>query len=110
MNTAACLNSTDFEWFDAAEAATQQRQSGKVCALSSVAEWIGQIQTLWANGAESRLELASLISSIRNHRAQSRDDGKFSGCFGYLKIFLLFAGLPASASLHNGFDPFPSAR
>src|SRR5438046_7641205 len=42
--------------------------------------------------------------------AQSRDDGKFSGCFGYLKIFLLFAGLPASASLHNGFDPFPSAR
>jgi len=74
VNTAACLNSTDFEWFDAAEAATQQRQSGKVCALSSVAEWIGQIQTLWANGAESRLELASLISSIRNHLRQRRGD------------------------------------
>src|SRR5437016_10414224 len=74
MNTAGCLNSTDFEWFDAAEAVTQQRQSGKVCALSSVAEWIGQIQTLWANGAESRLELASLLSTIRNHLRKRRGD------------------------------------
>src|SRR5436190_14834728 len=74
MNTAACLNSTDFKWFDTTEAAIQRRQSGKVCALSSVAEWIGQILTLWADGAESRLELASLISTIRNHLRQRRGD------------------------------------
>src|SRR5437773_4890183 len=57
-----------------AEAATQQRPSGEMSGLSSVAEWIGQIQTLWANGAESRLELASLISTIRNHLRQRRGD------------------------------------
>ena len=57
-----------------AEAATQQQQSGEMSGLSSVAEWIGQIQTLWANGAESRLELASLISTIRNHLRQRRGD------------------------------------
>ena len=75
MNTAACrLNSMDFEWFDTAEAATQLRQPGEMSGLSSVAEWIGQIQTLWANGAESRLELASLISTIRNHLRQRRGD------------------------------------
>src|SRR5881396_1500633 len=56
------------------EAATQQRPSGEMSGLSSVAEWIGQIQTLWANGAESRLELASLISTIRNHLRQRRGD------------------------------------
>jgi hypothetical protein len=72
MNTAACLNSMDFDWFDATEAATQQRQSGEMDGLPSVAEWIEQIQTLWTNGAESRLELASLISTIRNHLRQRR--------------------------------------
>src|SRR5437667_2965126 len=56
------------------EAATQQRQSVEMSGLPSVAEWIGQIQTLWANGAESRLELASLISAIRNHLRQARGD------------------------------------
>src|SRR6266516_5804399 len=73
MNTAACrLNSMDFEWFDTAEAATHLRQRGEMSGLSCVEEWIGQIQTLWANGAESRLELASLISTIRNHLRQRR--------------------------------------
>jgi len=42
------------------EAATQQRQSVEMSGLPSVAQWIGQIQTLWANGAESRLELVSV--------------------------------------------------
>src|SRR6266516_875036 len=67
MNTVACLNSMDFDSFDTTEAVTQQRQSGEMSGLSSVADWIGQIQTLWANGVESRLELASLLSTIRNH-------------------------------------------
>src|SRR5205814_1631321 len=57
-----------------AEAATQQRQPGEMSGLSSVAEWIGHIQALWATGAESRLELASLISTIRNHLRQRRGD------------------------------------
>src|SRR6266516_7882078 len=75
MNTAACrLNSMDFEWFDTAEAATQQRQPFEMSGLPSVAEWIEHIQALWANGAESRLELASLISTIRNHMRQRRGD------------------------------------
>src|SRR6266511_6321019 len=54
----------------------QSRSQAKCRALSSVvvAEWIEQIQTLWANGAESRLELASLISTIRNHLRQRRGD------------------------------------
>ena len=67
MNTVACLNSMDFDSFDTTEAVTQQRQLGEMSGLSSVADWIGQIQTLWANGVESRLELASLLSTIRNH-------------------------------------------
>jgi hypothetical protein len=71
MNTVACLNSMDFDSFDTTEAATQKPQVRRN-GLSSVAEWIGQIQTLWANGAESRLELASLISTIRNHLRQRR--------------------------------------
>ncbi len=50
----------------------QTRSQAKCRGLSSVAEWIGQIQTLWANGAESRLELASLLSTIRNHLRQRR--------------------------------------
>ena len=62
------------QWFDTAEAATQQRQTRQVSAPCSVAEWIEQIQMLWANGAESRLELASLISTIRNHLRQRRGD------------------------------------
>ncbi len=57
-----------------AEAATRQRQSGEMCALSPVAEWIRQIQRLWVNGAESRLELASLFYTIRNHLRQRRGD------------------------------------
>ena len=52
----------------------QSRSQAKWRGLSSVAEWIEQIQTLWANGAESRLELASLISTIRNHLRQRRGD------------------------------------
>ncbi len=56
------------------EAATQQRQSVEMSGLPSVAQWIGQIQTLWGNGAESRLELASLLSTIRNHLRQRRGD------------------------------------
>jgi hypothetical protein len=71
MNTVACLNSMDFDWFDTPEPATQQPQVRRN-GLPSVAEWIGQIQTLWANGAESRLELASLMSTIRNHLRQRR--------------------------------------
>ena len=74
MNTAACLNSLDFEWFDTAEAAIQLRHPGEMSGPSSVAEWIEQIQTLWANGAASRLELASLMSAIRNHLRQRRGD------------------------------------
>src|SRR5438309_2208247 len=75
MNIAARrLNSMHIEWFETAEAATPQRQPDEVSALSSVAEWIEQIQTLWANGAESRLELACLISTIRNHLRQRRGD------------------------------------
>src|SRR5213596_2738444 len=57
-----------------AEAPTQQRQSVEMSGLPSVAQWIGQIQTLWANGAESRLELASLLSTIRNHLRKRRGD------------------------------------
>src|SRR5439155_9930883 len=57
-----------------AEAATQQRRPGEMSGLCSVAEWIEQIQMLWANGAESRLELASLISTIRNHLRPRRGD------------------------------------
>jgi hypothetical protein len=54
----------------------QSRSQAKCRGLSSVvvAEWIEQIQTLWTNGAESRLELASLISTIRNHLRQRRGD------------------------------------
>src|SRR6266705_3110417 len=52
----------------------QTRSQAKCRGLSSVAEWIRQIQTLWANGAESRLELASLISTIRNHLRPRRGD------------------------------------
>jgi hypothetical protein len=75
MNIAARrLNSMHVDWFETAEAATPQRQPGEVSGLPSVAEWIEQIQTLWANGAESRLELASLISTIRNHLRQRRGD------------------------------------
>ncbi len=75
MNIAACrLSTMDFERFDAAEAAARQRQTSEVSAPRSVTEWIEQIQTLWANGAESRLELASLISTIRNHLRQRRGD------------------------------------
>ena len=74
MNTVACLNSMDFDSFDTTEAVTQQRQLGEMSGLSSVADWIGQIQTLWANGVESRLELASLLSTIRNHLRQRRGD------------------------------------
>src|SRR6266496_1498496 len=74
MNTVASLNAMNFDWFDTTEAAIQLRPSVEMSGLSSVAEWIGQIQTLWANGAESRLELASLISTIRNHLRQRRGD------------------------------------
>jgi len=52
----------------------QTRSQAKCRGLSSVAEWIEQIQTLWGNGAESRLELASLLSTIRNHLRQRRGD------------------------------------
>src|SRR6266571_4070947 len=75
MNIAACrLSTMDFERFDAAEAAARQRQTSEVSAPRSVTEWIEQIQILWANGAESRLELASLISTIRNHLRPRRGD------------------------------------
>src|SRR5438876_1887692 len=52
----------------------QSRSQAKCRGLSPVAEWMEQIQTLWGNGAESRLELASLISTIRNHLRQRRGD------------------------------------
>src|SRR5216117_2064189 len=57
----------------------QTRSQAKCRGLSSVAEWIEQIQTLWANGAESRLELASLLSTIRNHLRPRRAIGVHCG-------------------------------
>jgi hypothetical protein len=75
MNIAShILNSSDSARLRTADVKIQQQQPGEVFGLSSVAQWIEQIQTLWANGAESRLELASLMSTIRDRLRQRRGD------------------------------------
>src|SRR5207247_8873854 len=40
---------------------TNKPVAGAGAAISSVADWIGEINTIWANGASNTLELARIV-------------------------------------------------